>query len=265
MSKRKSNFIGFVVLVVVALSGYLIYPNVADDLSHSKYEMEVVPLTKIANWNLQIFGVSKADNALLMNSYANKLSAYDIVFVQEIRDKSNTSFWKLCELMPEYTCVLSSRAGRSSSKEQYGLLYKNVKLVEFYDYNPDSSDRWERPPVRAEFNISGYDLVVYNIHTKPDDAESEIDALNKLVIGEGNVVVIGDLNADCSYYSVDGDDFSDWKWLIDSDTTVGKSDCAYDRAITTRDARAEVTAYGVDTAVTAEQSDHYLIWVQIGE
>ena len=40
---------------------------------------------KIANWNLQIFGVSKAENALLMKSYADKIRNYDIIFVPDVR------------------------------------------------------------------------------------------------------------------------------------------------------------------------------------
>src|SRR6056297_464714 len=39
----------------------------------------------LANWNLQIFGVSKASDQELMNDYASIISDYDIVFIQEIR------------------------------------------------------------------------------------------------------------------------------------------------------------------------------------
>ena len=79
---------------------------------------------RIANWNLQIFGKEKASNNELLNFYADKISRNDIIFIQEIRDISGTAFPKLCSALIEYSCINSSRAGRSSSKEQVGIIYK---------------------------------------------------------------------------------------------------------------------------------------------
>ena len=81
------------------------------------------------------------------------------------------------------------------------------------------------------------------IHTKPDDAVSEVDKLVDVyddVIKRWeikNIVIMGDFNAACSYVRD-----TEWKnirlandkrfwWLIDDcqDTTLKGSRCAYDR------------------------------------
>jgi len=225
-------------------------------------------IIKVANWNLQIFGVKKSEDENLMNIYVDKIDDYDIVFVQEIRDASGTAFPKLCSLLPEYDCMVSSRAGRSASKEQYGVIYKKgISILDFVDYNPDSQDRWERPPVMVSFNIGGYVLKAYNIHTKPEDVPNELTALQGIVEDEGNVIILGDLNADCSYYDNEEEtQFDSWFWLVkdEDDTTVSGTDCAYDRIILNSDAQGEFISYGISKDMVEEGvSDHYLVWAEL--
>ena len=224
----------------------------------------------IANWNLKIFGDSKANNTELMEVYASKVSKYDIIFLQEIRDKDGSSFARLCNMLPDYDCEISSRAGRSSSKEQYGIIYLKKFNITMIDYNPDGLDRWERPPVRADFIFRNYSFTTYNIHTKPDDVDSELKNLETLIDSQNNkrnIVVLGDLNADCNYYNpYSSSDFADWKWLInnDVDTTSGNSNCAYDRIIINSDAYNEFINIGIDYSdINEKVSDHYLIWTLI--
>ena len=109
----------FVVLLFVILFTAVKY----DSFIQKQNSYNVNETFTVANWNLQIFGEKKANNTELMNIYASTISKFDIVFIQEIRDKSNTSFWKLCGMLPDYNCILSTREGRTSSKEQYGVIY----------------------------------------------------------------------------------------------------------------------------------------------
>ena len=165
------------------------------------YENYISQTIKIANWNLNVFGESKAGNNELMALYKEKISNYDIIFVQEIRDISGLAFLELCSSLENYSCINSSRAGRTNYKEQYGVIFRDyINLVSFKDYNPDSLDRWERPPVRLEFKINDSGFIIYNIHVKPDDVAKELDYLEDVVNDSGNVIILGDLNADCSYY-----------------------------------------------------------------
>ena len=221
---------------------------------------------KIANWNLQIFGTDKASNQDLLNSYAEKISDYDIIFIQEIRDNSNEAFPKLCSMLPDYNCMNSSRAGRSVSKEQYGIIIKEgIKINSFKDYNPDQEDRWERPPIEVSIGLNSHDLTIFNIHTKPDDVKNELDYLDDLPTDK-NTIIIGDLNADCSYYNNTKEaEFDSWNWVIkdDEDTTVSSTKCAYDRIILTPNLNFKLIHYGIDNNITKDQSDHYLVWVEL--
>jgi deoxyribonuclease-1-like protein len=222
---------------------------------------------RVVQWNTQALGDSKASRPELMRKYADKLSQYDVAFVQEIRDSSGSAFEKLCRLMQGYEHKISSRAGRSVSKEQYGVLYKrSIKVEEFKDFNPDKQDRWERPPIKIVFGIGDYRLTAYNIHTKPSDVPREMKNLENAVENRGNVMVLGDLNASGNYYKRNRyNDFSAWLWVIkdDDDTTVAVSRNAYDRIILNSDAKREFISNGFDTDVTKDISDHYPVWVEM--
>lgn len=242
---------------LILISGsYIVYDSFSQDT------------VKIANWNLQIFGVSKASDIELIKSYTQIIDDYDIIFIQEIRDSSNTAFPELCSMLQNYSCFSSSRAGRSSSKEQYGIIYKNsINLTFFQDFNPDEQDKWERPPIKVNFQINNYKLTIYNIHIKPDDAQQELDYLEELIPDSNNVILLGDLNADCSYYNAEKEtEFDNWNWIIknEDDTTSTSSNCAYDRIILNSNAYEEYVSHGIHKQdITTSLSDHYLVWVEM--
>ena len=261
MNKKAIAILGILIRIVsllVLVSGtYVVYDTY--------YDADTI---KIANWNLQIFGQAKASNSELMQTYSEIIDDYDIIFVQEIRDKEETAFPKLCSMLINYSCETSSRAGRSDSKEQYGIIYKNgINLTNFYDYNPDKKDRWERPPIKTDFNINSYQLIIYNIHTKPEDVQSELNYLEDIAVKTGNVIILGDLNADCTYYNnAKQTELDNWNWLIkdSEDTTSSNSNCAYDRILLNNDANAEYKSSGIyKNQITTEISDHYLVWVEL--
>ncbi|MBU2053200.1 MAG: endonuclease/exonuclease/phosphatase family protein, partial [Nanoarchaeota archaeon] len=253
--KKKSldSLIKLIVLLIVLTGGYTIYDTY--------YDADTI---KIANWNLQIFGPTKASNMHLMQTYVSIIDDYDIIFIQEIRDNSRTSFSRLCSMIMNYSCMSSSRAGRTSNQEQYGIIYKNrINITSFSDYNPDFRDRWERPPIEVVFDINGKSLTVYNIHLKPEDVENEMNYLEEVVEDRGEVIVLGDLNLDCNYDDGSRGDFETWNYLItdDDDTTSSSTHCAYDRIILNNNAFEEVKDYGIHKkGITSEASDHYLVW-----
>ena len=121
--------------------------------------------------------------------------------------------------------------------------------------------------MHVSFGKGNYTFSVYNIHTKPDDVLHELGYLESVVFDKDNTVIIGDLNADCSYYDNDVENaFDEWHWIIQDyhDTTSGKSDCAYDRILVEDDAYADVIAAGIwKKGIVKEISDHYLVWVQL--
>lgn len=234
---------------------------------------------KIANWNLQVFGESKANDIQLMNSYIEKIKNYDIIFLQEIRDSSGIAHKSLCNSLINYNCAISSRAGTTSSKEQYLVIYKkDIVLEQFIDYNLlNYTNQFERPPIEVIFLINytkysnatrqetfNYNVSLWNIHIKPDDAERELNNLQNLIEYKPYTLILGDLNADCDYYDPKNNSlFKGWNWIIDDtqDTTVGSTNCAYDRIIMDNELFLRMNNKGIDTDITSEQSDHYLVWV----
>lgn len=218
----------------------------------------------VGSWNLQRYGDAKANDTMLREQYSSVIRDFDIFIVQEVTDKDGDAFRHLCDAVGEnYTCLLSSRAGTTSYKEQYGAFIRNdVTIVDTFDYNERNTTGFERPPYRITLNKDGYTFSLYTLHTKPENTPAEIDALERVVADSGNVVILGDLNADCAYYTRGGD-FPSWKWKISTDTTAGKSDCAYDRIILNRDAAEEYRSSGVLRVGGEGVSDHHAVWVAL--
>jgi hypothetical protein len=107
----------------------------------------------------------------------------------------------------------------------------------------------------------------------------ELRAIERNQGAGANRMLIGDLNADCASYPVSwrGQDFAaGWTWYINygqrTNTAVGSS-CAYDRILLNNALNLYYQGHDVDydnfgnaTRVNNKRiSDHYLVWVQLGE
>lgn len=269
----QNEFKYFIIAGVIILVLYFQNPPKLDNIESpyvatGKIALGMNNTISIAAWNLQIFGVKKSINDTIMERYVHIMDDYDIVIIQEIRDESGQAFNKLCNMMPAYNCLISSRAGRTLSQEQYGVLYKKIINVTGYaDFNPDTNNRWERPPIYVNFSYNDYTFQVYTIHTKPEDVRNELNYLEDVVMNYSNVIIMGDLNADCGYYEPQlHRAFQGWDWIIsdEMDTTAGNTVCAYDRIILNGDAKADMITWGIRRSdVSLDLSDHYLVWIQI--
>ena len=224
----------------------------------------------VANWNIQVFGESKWSKPEVREEIIAIVDDYDIIFIQEIRDSSETVFAELCAQVTTHDCSVSSRAGRSTSKEQYGVLFRQgIRIGEAIDYNNDeeSQDVFERPPIAIDFIVDDYQFTAINIHVKPDDVHNELSALEEVAQDfQGNIMLLGDFNADGSYYDEnEKTHFLEYEWVIDNsiDTTVAKSDNTYDRIILNNDMYKEYVSHGVFNDIGKEVSDHYVVWVEI--
>ncbi|EEX34340.1 MULTISPECIES: exonuclease/endonuclease/phosphatase family protein [Vibrio] len=242
----------------------------------------------VISWNIQVFGRSKASKPQVMAHIVATLQHYDLIAIQEIRDKSQTAIQQLLEALNNasqhtYTMIVGERLGRSASKEQYAYVYRVDVLTPLRFYTSDDPDDvFHREPLVAHFQCPACvspNLIVVNVHTDPDEAHEEVDALSDVVTTAiqasaiQDVLVLGDLNADCGYMNqheretspLFGDGFT---MLIgdDVDTTTGKTHCAYDRLVVTnslvpRIEHARVVAFDddldLDEAQTKAVSDHY--------
>jgi hypothetical protein len=171
----------------------------------------------------------------------------------------------------------------ATTVKQINELRKVVEPVSSYTF-PDPQDMFHREPLIAAFKTKSgnFDFVLIVIHTDPDYATEEINALPLVVNdaqrhfpGEKDFILIGDMNSDCSYFNenIAGPlKTADFNWLItdDMDTTIAKSDCTYDRIIITNGALEDYAGQkGVDYFdarfnMNPEQakavSDHYCVF-----
>ena len=247
---------------------------------------------RIGAFNIQVFGKSKAAKPEVMDVLAKIIRTYDVVAIQEIRDKDQTALPKLVNLTntndSDYVYIVSERLGRTTSKEQYAYIYNNqtVKLngtPHIYP-EPNGTDPFHREPYIASFvAVNGsFDVTLIVIHTDPDEATEEINALDVVVNytqnkypDEQDFIVMGDLNADCSYFDEDSASTMhsrDYYWCINNsvDTTTTSTDCTYDRIIITTPAVSDFTGeagvfrfdeeYGLDENLTTKVSDHYPVY-----
>uniref|UniRef100_A0A8C2U0R0 Deoxyribonuclease n=1 Tax=Coturnix japonica TaxID=93934 RepID=A0A8C2U0R0_COTJA len=205
---------------------------------------------RIGAFNIQSFGDSKMSDESVAGVIINILRRYDVVLVQEVRDSDLSAVTELLEQLNSvssspYDYEISGPLGRDNYKEMYLFLYRTdvVSVVDTYQYE-DPQDVFSREPFAdVLLPTEAEEFVMVPLHSAPHDAVAEIDALYDVYLavvnkwGTDNIVFLGDFNADCSYVKQ-----SDWasirlrssdvfKWLIpdSADTTVGKSDCAYDR------------------------------------
>ncbi len=246
---------------------------------------------KVGAFNLQIFGTTKASEPEVMKILSKIIRNYDVIAVQEIRDSSQTALPKLIDAVnsignPKYDYVVSERLGRTTSKEQYAYIYNSQTIQQIktpYTY-PDTNDLFQREPYVAEFKTKNgnFDFVLITIHTDPDTATQEINDLPKVVEdakgrykGEGDFIIMGDLNGDCSYFNTKSQSplrSSDYFWVINNsvDTTTKSTKCTYDRIIITTSAKTDFTgdsgvfqfdkAYNLNYDSTIEVSDHYPVY-----
>lgn len=248
----------------------------------------------IASFNLCVFGQSKAEKSDVMNCLVQILRNFDIIAVQEIRDKEETALPRLLAQIstPDnpYQAVISPRLGRTASKEQYAFIYRTDLFEPLGEASvlPDPQDLFEREPFMAMFKVKegNLDLILVDIHTKPEDAAREISLLPKVMqyaaekYQEPDILCLGDYNADGSYFNETAyqEIFPPQNYLQlipnSADTTVGSASLTYDRMTATSAMASDMTGtWGVydfsslpcvmTNGINPKTiSDHYPIWIE---
>jgi endonuclease/exonuclease/phosphatase family metal-dependent hydrolase len=240
----------------------------------------------IATFNIQIFGKSKRSKAGVMSVLADIADEFDIIAIQEIRDRSGeTPGAYLAEMNAQgdedHSMAVSGRLGRTRSKEQYVFYFdtRRVAMVGAPATYPDYGDLFEREPFGVRFRAGELDFVLLNVHIKPDDAPAEIKALGDVhrwaveVFGDSDVVILGDFNADCRYFAEGTREaLLDMNWITPPhfDTTVKDTDCTYDHFVIS-DSLVDAfigsvgvfrfdLEYDLTREFSEDVSDHYPVW-----
>ena len=217
---------------------------------------------------------SEERSALIQGEFKRILKGYDIIFIQELSTSRSVSKDDINafvnSLQSGYKWKVSKDVGNTSgNSERYLVLYNPVKLTVEKELYIEKGCI-----VRSPYIIKFNEVPIYF-------ATTHITAKKKAIIPELSCiesglrdvfpkwVVLGDMNADCIYYSrnrgpIHKNVFRDAKWYIQTgtDTTVAKSDCAYDRIIsdkTTIGSQVKVIRpISINPALPEKRvSDHY--------
>jgi endonuclease/exonuclease/phosphatase family metal-dependent hydrolase len=248
---------------------------------------------RIATFNIQVFGKTKALKPEILSQLATTIGKYDVVAIQEVKDSSEEAPRLLLaalqrEVGRNYALLLSPRSGREpddrSSQEQYAVYYDAdliAPLSEDRLFDDSARDLFQREPylVHLQAKHGAFSFVLMNVHTRPESALSEIGALDDVFAwarqnypGEDNFIALGDYNAGCRYatpaqldtLALRGENYF---WIVpdDSDSNVSpETACAYDRMVVTAPAeRAYTGLWGVDRAFSDKLvSDHWPVWAE---
>jgi deoxyribonuclease-1-like protein len=175
------------------------------------------PTIRIASFNIQVFGDSKASKPYVMQTLAAIIQNFQVVAIQEIRSQDDYLIDNFLRQYVntggrQYDRVVGPRLGRTNSKEQYAFIYDTqaVELNRQSVYTVhDPQDLLHREPLVAMFRARGpnpqeaFTFVLVDCHTDPDETDQELDALGQVYRavrqsagGEDDVILLGDLNVD---------------------------------------------------------------------
>jgi deoxyribonuclease-1-like protein len=258
------------------------------------YALDWADTILVASFNIQNTGASKLGDSQVASGLVSIIRHFDIVALQEVRGTPDYVFTILVNALNEgedgpYAFVSGEPVGSSGHLEQYGFIYDRTRV----HHEPGDQETYPltglvRPPLLARFStLGGLDFVLATVHVKPDEAQAEIDELVYVMKygrdrfpSQKDVVVLGDFNADCSYFSEAGNASpfrSDaYHWVIGDhlDTNVAGSECTYDRIVIARAFTDEDytgnhgvfrfnDVLGLNGTDTAAISDHFPVWFEL--
>lgn len=172
------------------------------------------PTIRIASFNIQVFGNTKASKPYVMQELADIVNQFDIVAIQEIRSQNEYLIPNFVQLVNRsgrrFDHVVGPRLGITTSKEQYAYLFdtKKIEIDHQSIYTVSDPDGLlHREPLVATFRTrvdpaQAFTFTLINMHTDPDIVAEEMDVLAEVyrVVrrssrGEDDIILLGDFNA----------------------------------------------------------------------
>lgn len=244
----------------------------------------------IGSFNIQVFGEKKLANPQVMDVLTKIVRQFDVLAVQEVRAKNSEVMSQFLSQInsqgAKYDFVIGPRLGRTTSKEQYAVIYDTERVA--IDSNTvftvnDPYDRLHREPLVTRFLARGrpdanFSFSLINIHTDPDETKAELDTLDDVfravqsdTSGEDDVILLGDLNVDDRHLGELGQ-LPGITWVISGTPTNTRGDKTYDNILFDRRTTTEYTGksgvcqfdqqFGLTRDEALLVSDHCPIWAQ---
>jgi endonuclease/exonuclease/phosphatase family metal-dependent hydrolase len=246
---------------------------------------------RIASFNIQVFGTSKLRKRPVMNILAEVARRFDVMAIQEVRAKDDRVVPTFVELINstgrKYDFVIGPRLGRTNSKEQYAFIFDTARIEvdrsSMYTV-ADPQDHFQREPTVVRFRVRGpaegeaFTFALADIHTEPDEALNELNALADVFVdvqhnssGEDDVILLGDLNAD-EYHLGRLGQLPGITHAITGVTTNTRRTHMYDNLVFDRRPTVEYTGrwgvldlrneYQLPLDQALEVSDHFPVWAE---
>jgi endonuclease/exonuclease/phosphatase family metal-dependent hydrolase len=246
---------------------------------------------RIASFNIQVFGESKAGKPHVMDILARIVRRFDVVAIQEVRAKDQSILPQFVDLVNEtgrqYDWAISPRIGRTTSKEQYAFIFDRASVeidrTALYVVD-DPDDLLHREPYVASFRVRGpaseqaFTFTLVNIHTDPEEAKLEVDVLDdvyRAVRGDGrdedDVIILGDLNVDDAHLGELGQ-LPGITWVVSGTPTNVLATEQYDNIVFHSSSTREFTGrggvfdflreYNLFEKQAEEVSDHLPVWAE---
>lgn len=247
---------------------------------------------RIATFNIQVFGEAKIAKPEIVDKLARICGAFDVVAIQELRSKNGEAVVQQLTAAIKaisgrsMAYVISERLGDTVSKEQYVFLYDeaSIQCDVQQAYTVQDPDRlMHRPPFVALFRArkpnpqDAFTFILANVHTDPDHAVAETDAM-QLVLeailhdgrNEDDVILLGDFNTSNKKLGRLGQ----VKGIVDvlrDEPTNTLGDKQYDHILFLQSATREFLRGGVFDTVrefnlslekAKEISDHLPVWAE---
>ena len=249
------------------------------------------PTIRIAAFNIQTFGNTKAGKAYVMHTLADIVRQFDVVAIQEIRSKNEYLIPNFVRLINQtgrkYDHVVGPRLGYTSVKEQYAFLFDTERIdidhQSVYTVG-DPDNLLHREPYVATFRTRevnpdvAFTFTLVNIHTDPDEVPEELSALAEVyrVVrrssrGEDDIILLGDFNTDDRHLGRLGQLPGIYP-LIAGVWTNTRQNKQYDNLIIHRPSTTEYVGrsgvfdimrrYNLNLPQALEVSDHFPVWAE---
>jgi deoxyribonuclease-1-like protein len=255
--------------------------------------VEIGPVIRIAAFNIEAFGNTKAAKDYVMVRLADIVRKFDIVAIQEIRSQNEYLIPSFVALVNQpgrrYDHVIGPRVGRTISKEQYVYIFDTDRIEvdrqSVYTIS-DPDDLLHREPLVATFMARGvnpdeaFTFTLVNVHTDPNqpDLNQELDALAEVyrvvrrsVRQEDDVLLVGDFNADERHLQRLGQLPGIFPTIAGVSTNT-RQNAQYDNIIIHQPSTTEYTSrsgvfdvmrnYNLNEQQALEISDHFPVWAE---
>ncbi len=229
---RKSRLLIFA--EIIAVCTVFFYCSYDNSTSGPKADSDQL---RVASFNIQVFGTTKIGKADVMEKIVSIIGNFDVVAIQEVRSTDATIIPRLVDMLgTDWDYRISERLGRTSSKEQYALVFrKSMVTVDSVYQVPDPQDLLHREPFVCYCRSGKFDFSIINIHTDPDEVAQEVNALDDILLSEikkeKDALLMGDLNASPSEFDELGKIAGVFYVVKDGTKTNVKGTATYDNIL----------------------------------